>query len=41
MSLSEINTLWRIAEERVKTKQGQEQMQSEQLEDELEAASII
>lgn len=41
MSLSDINTLWRIAEDRVRTKEGQKQMESEQLEDELEAANII
>jgi hypothetical protein len=38
LPLSYINTLYRIAEEREKTKAGQEQHAAEQLEDEMEAA---
>lgn len=38
LPLSYINALYRIAEEREKTKEGQEQHKAEQLEDEMEAA---
>jgi len=38
LPLSYMNVLYRIAEERVKTKEGQEQQEGEVLEDELEAA---
>ena len=38
MSLSDINSLYRIAEEREKTRAGKAQHESEVLEDELEAS---
>lgn len=38
LPLSYINSLYRIAEEREKTRKGQEQHTAEQLEDEMEAA---
>lgn len=38
MPLSYIDALYRIAEERLKTKEGQEQAQAETIEDEMEAA---
>lgn len=37
MPLSYIDSLYRIAEERLKTKEGQEQLQAEAIEDEMEA----
>lgn len=37
MPLSDINTLYRIAEQREKTKEGREQHTAEQIEDEMEA----
>lgn len=37
MHLTDINYLYKIAERQVKTKEGQEKHQAEQLEDELEA----
>ena len=40
MPLSYINTLYKIAEEQSKTKEGQEQKQAEVLEDEMEAALL-
>lgn len=38
MPLSYINILYKIAEERINTKEGQEQHEAEILEDEMEAA---
>ena len=38
MPLSYIDALYRIAEERLKTKEGQEQSEAEAIEDEMEAA---
>lgn len=38
MPLSYINALYKIAEQRSKTKEGQDQMKGEALEDEMEAA---
>lgn len=38
MPLSYINILYKIAEERINTKEGQEQKEAEILEDEMEAA---
>lgn len=40
LPLSYINALYRIAEEREKTREGQEARKSEVLEDELEAAMM-
>lgn len=37
MPLSYINALYRIAEERLKTEEGQEQAEAEAIEDEMEA----
>jgi hypothetical protein len=38
LPLTYINALYRIAEEREKTREGQKQHEAEQLEDEMEAA---
>ena len=40
MSLSDLNSLYRIAEQREKTKTGRAKRESEELEDELMEASI-
>ena len=37
MPLSDINSLYRIAEQREKSKEGQQQHNAEQIEDEMEA----
>lgn len=38
MPLSYIDTLYRIAEERIKTEEGKKQLEAEAIEDEMEAA---
>ena len=38
MSLSKLNCLYRIAEQKAKSENGQKQVESEMIEDEMEAA---